>query len=64
MSVNSYYRILNTIIGKPVNQNAIRKAYINYYYNQELKLNMNDKNIISKYMRNSTNIAEKIYRKV
>jgi hypothetical protein len=64
MSVNSYYRILNTIIGKPVNQNAIRKAYINYYYNQELKLNMNDKDIIAKYMRNSTNIAEKIYKKV
>ena len=64
MSVNSYYRILNTIIGKPVNQNAIRKAYINYYYNQDLKLTINDKDIIAKYMRNSANIAEKIYKKV
>ena len=64
MSVNSYYRILNTIIGKPVNQNAIRKAYINYYYNQDLKLTINDKDIIAKYMRNSANVAEKIYKKV
>lgn len=64
LSVNSYYRILNTITGKPVNQNAIRKAYINYYYDQNLKLTINDKNIISKYMRNSTNMAEKIYKKV
>jgi len=64
LSVNSYYRILNTITGKPVNQNALRKAYINYYYDQNLKLTINDKNIISKYMRNSTNMAEKIYKKV
>ena len=64
MSVNSYYRILNTIMGKPVNQNAIRKAYINYFYDQDLKLTANDKDIIAKYMRNSANIAEQIYKKV
>jgi hypothetical protein len=64
MAVNSYYRILNTIMGKPVNQNAIRKAYINYFYDQDLKLTANDKDIIAKYMRNSANIAEQIYKKV
>jgi hypothetical protein len=64
MSVNSYYRILNNVIGKPVNQNAIRKAYINYFYDQDLKLTINDKDIIAMYMRNSVNVAESIYKKV
>jgi hypothetical protein len=64
MSVSSYYRTLNNVCGKPVNQNSIRKAFVNYYYNQELGLTLNDKKVIAKYMRNSVAIAESIYRKV
>jgi hypothetical protein len=64
MSVSSYYRTLNNVCGKPVNQNSLRKAYINYYYNQEFQLTQNDKKIIAKYMRNSVAMAESIYKKI
>ena len=64
MSVSSYYKLLKTITGHIVNQNAIRKSYINYWYDQDKKLTRNDKIIISKYMRNSPEIAEAIYKKV
>ena len=64
LSVSSYYKILKQITGHVVNQNAIRKSYINYWYDQSKRLTMNDKKIISKYMRNSPAVAEAIYRKV
>jgi hypothetical protein len=64
MSVSSYYKLLKDLTGHIVNQNALRKSYINYWYNQDKKLNLNDKKIISKYMRNSPEVAEAIYRKV
>ena len=64
LPVSSYYRLLEDITGHKVNQNALRKSYINYWYNQDKKLTMNDKKIIAKYMRNSPMIAEAIYKKV
>jgi hypothetical protein len=64
MSVTSYYRLLKEVVGGTTNQNAIRKSYINYWYNQDKKLTLNDKKIISKYMRNSPAVAESNYKKV
>jgi hypothetical protein len=64
LSVSSYYRLLKLVVGGHINQNALRKAYINYWYNQNKKLTLNDKKIISKYMRNSPAVAESNYKKV
>jgi len=64
MTAKQYYRLMEDVFNKPVTQNSIRKAYINHWYDPELKLTMVDKKIIASYMRSSVMMAESIYRKI
>jgi len=64
MTVSSYNRLLKEVTGKPVTQNAIRKAYINYWYKEEHGLTFNNKKTISRFMRNSPTVSDVIYKKI
>ncbi len=64
MTVNMYYKLLKDVIGHKTTQNAIRKAFINHWYQDKHKLSYNNKKLISVYMRNSVNMAESTYKKI
>ena len=64
MSATTYNNLLKEIFNKSVTQNQIRKAFINHYYKPIYKFNINDKEIISKYMRHSPTTAYNNYVKI
>lgn len=64
MSVSTYNSLLKEIFGKNVTQSILRKSYINHYYDQSMQLNLNEKEIIAKYMRHSMRTANENYNKI
>lgn len=59
-----YYSLLQSAAGHPINQNILRKAYINHYHNIVPKLSIFHKKLLAKYMRHSLPTAQLNYEYV